>query len=412
MKNLSNKEKSWILYDWANSAYSMTVLSTILPIYFTTMVGDSGITKEVATSYWGYANSIGSLVVAFLSPIMGEMADYIGMKKKFFNIFTFLGIIFTALIAFIPYGSWFLLMVVYLISLIGFSLSNVFYDSFLTDVSTDDRMDKISSLGYAFGYIGSTIPFILCMALIILSQKEILMISVPSATKISFVITALWWYIFTLPMCKNVEQIHGKEYKKIELTKIALNFKKSFLRVKKNRPAFIFLCAYFFYIDGVDTIIRMAASFGTTLGISSTELLIILLVTQFVAFPFAYFYGKLAYRFKGKIMLLVGVGVYIIICVLAFFMKSSAEFWALSILVGSSQGGIQALSRSYFAKIIPKENSSEYFGFYNIFGKFAAIMGPFLVALITQLTGRVQNGVLSLIALFLIGGLLLLKNSG
>lgn len=410
MLRISKKEKSWILYDWANSAFTLTMLTTILPIYFTAMVGQIGLSKEMATSYWGYTNAIASLIVAVLSPFMGGLADYMGVKKKFFTIFSMMGIIFSGMMAFIPYGQWQLLMATYIISLIGFSLSNVFYDSFLTDITTEERMDMISSLGYAFGYIGSTIPFIICMGIIMAAQKSIIPISSITASKVSFFITTMWWLIFTLPMLKNVEQIHGKPYEKYRLKDSIMMLKKSFNKARRNRKAFLFLCAYFFYIDGVDTIIRMAASFGTTVGINSSTLLVILLVTQFVAFPFAIIYGKLAQIFKGKAMLIAGIGVYIVICIFAFFLKSAREFWILSILVGSSQGGIQALSRSYFAKMIPKENSNEYFGFYNIFGKFAAIMGPFLVGIVTQITGDVRNGVLSLILIFIIGGVLLLKN--
>lgn len=410
MLRVSKKEKSWILYDWANSAYTMTMLTTILPIYFTAMVGEVGLSKEMATSYWGYTNAIASLVVAVLSPFMGGLADYMGVKKKFFTVFTLLGIIFSGMMAFIPYGQWQLLIVTYIISLIGYSLSNVFYDSFLTDITSEDRMDMISSLGYGFGYIGSTIPFIVCMGIIMAAQKSIIPISSITASKISFFITTMWWLTFTLPMYKNVEQVHGKPYEKFKPQDSMRKLKESFLRVRKNRKAFLFLCAYFFYIDGVDTIIRMAASFGTAVGIGSSTLLVILLVTQFVAFPFAIIYGKLTQIFKGKAMLIAGIGIYIVICIFAFFLKSAREFWILSILVGSSQGGIQALSRSYFAKMIPKENSNEYFGFYNIFGKFAAIMGPFLVGIVTQITGDVRNGVLSLILIFIVGGVLLLKD--
>lgn len=410
MLRVSKKEKSWILYDWANSAYTMTMLTTILPIYFTAMVGEVGLSKEMATSYWGYTNAIASLVVAVLSPFMGGLADYMGVKKKFFTVFTLLGIIFSGMMAFIPYGQWQLLIVTYIISLIGYSLSNVFYDSFLTDITSEDRMDMISSLGYGFGYIGSTIPFIVCMGIIMAAQKSIIPISSITASKISFFITTMWWLTFTLPMYKNVEQVHGKPYEKFKPQDSMRKLKESFLRVRKNRKAFLFLCAYFFYIDGVDTIIRMAASFGTVVGIGSSTLLVILLVTQFVAFPFAIIYGKLTQIFKGKAMLIAGIGIYIVICIFAFFLKSAREFWILSILVGSSQGGIQALSRSYFAKMIPKENSNEYFGFYNIFGKFAAIMGPFLVGIVTQITGDVRNGVLSLILIFIVGVVLLLKD--
>lgn len=409
MKGITLKEKSWILYDWANSAFSLTILATILPIYFTNMVGESGLSKEIATSYWGYTNSFASLLVAVLSPMMGGLADYMGYKKKFFTIFMLIGVIFTGMMAVVPYGQWIWLMIIYVIAIIGYSLSNVFYDSFLTDICTDERMDTISSLGFAFGYIGSTIPFIFCMVLITLSQKGIIPVGAVTLSKFSFIVTAAWWILFTLPMMKNVNQIHGKEPKKIHILEPFVELKNSFSKIRKNRKAFIFLCAYFFYIDGVDTIIKMATSFGTTLGINSSTLLIILLVTQFVAFPSAIAYGGLAKRIGAKSMLMIGISIYTIICIFAVFMKSAREFWVLSILVGTSQGGIQAISRSYFAKMIPKENSNEFFGFYNIFGKFSTIMGPFLVGITTQITGNVRFGVLSLVILFFVGGVLLFK---
>lgn len=409
MKKFTKKEISWIMYDWANSAFAMTVLSTILPIYFTAMVGHNGISKDIATSYWGYTNAFASTVIAILSPVMGGLADYMGLKKKFFKFFSLTGVIFTGLLAFVPYGQWKILMVTFIISVIGFSLGNVFYDSFLTDICEDERMDHVSAWGYALGYIGSTIPFIICMLFIILAQKKIIPISTITASKISFVITAVWWFVFTLPMFKNVEQVHGKEYQKIEIKKIFIGVYKSFKKVKSHKKAFMFLCAYFFYIDGVDTIIRMATSFGTAIGIGSTTLLVILLVTQFIAFPCAIIYGKLSEKYSAKKMILFGIGIYIFISIFAFFMSTAGQFWVLAILVGSAQGGIQALSRSYFAKIVPKENSNEYFGFYNIFGKFAAIIGPFLVGITTQITGDVRNGVLSLILLFAIGGYLMIK---
>lgn len=411
MLKVSKKERSWILYDWANSAYSMTVTSAILPIYFTSMVTAAGLTEEMATSYWGYTNSLASIVVALLSPALGSLADHMGMKKKLFTIFSFMGIFFTGALAVIPFGQWVPLMITYILTVMGFSLGNVFYDSFLTDVTSEERMDNISSMGFAFGYIGSTIPFIICMAIVVAAQQGIIPISVVTASKISFVLTAIWWFVFTLPMLKNVEQVHGVTGEKYRVADAFKNLKNSFLKIKQNKRAFWFLIAYFFYIDGVDTIIKMAASFGTALGLSSTVLLLVLLFTQFVAFPFAILYGKLAEKYGAKKMIYVGVFIYTIIVIYAYFIKSSFDFWLLAFMVGTSQGGIQAISRSYFAKLVPKENSNEYFGFYNIFGKFAAIMGPFLVGLITQITGDVKNGVLSLIVLFVMGLIFLVVES-
>ncbi len=408
LKKYSKEEISWMLYDWANSAYSMTVLSAILPIYFSGMVVGAGGSAEQATTYWGYTNSFASLIVAFLSPILGAIADHMGMKKKLFVSFSLIGVISTGLLAVVPFGLWKGLMIVYILSSIGFSLGNVFYDSFLTDVSSDERMDRVSSLGFALGYIGSTIPFIICMIFVVLAQKELIPISVVNASRISFVITAIWWFVYTLPMYRDVEQKHGIIGGKINFFDGIKNFGRSFIKIKQHKRVFYFLLAYFFYIDGVDTIIRMATSYGTALGLSSTTLLVVLLFTQFVAFPFSIIYGKLSEKYGAKTMIYVGVGIYTIIVIFAYFITSALHFWIMAFLVGTSQGGIQSISRSYFAKIIPKENSSEFFGFYNIFGKFAAIMGPFLVGLMTQLTGDVKNGVLSLIALFILGVIFLI----
>ncbi|KRQ86905.1 Vacuole effluxer Atg22 like protein [Caloramator mitchellensis] len=405
---LNKTEKSWVLYDWANSAYSMTVTSTILPLYFKMITDNAGIEKNISTAYWGYANSLGTLLLAILAPILGTIADYRGYKKRFFRFFFMMGVLSTALLA-VPKDAWLALLVIYFITLIGFSGANIFYDAFLVDVTDEDRMDRVSTMGYALGYIGSTIPFIICIAIIILAQFNKIPLNVETASRISFIITAVWWGVFTIPMLKNVKQIHFVEIEKNPVVSSFRRIYKTFKEIKKHKTIFVFLIAYFFYIDGVDTIIKMATAYGSDLGISSTSLLIILLATQFVAFPFAILYGKLAEKYTGKFMLFVAIGVYVIICIYAYFIKTALDFWILAMLVGTSQGGIQALSRSYFGKLVPKENSNEFFGFYNIFGKFAAIMGPFLVGIVAQLTGKTNNGVFSIIVLFIIGGFMLVK---
>ena len=409
MSKLNNTEKSWVLYDWANSAYSLVVTSTILPLYFKSAFTSAGGSSSLSTAYWGYANSIGTLIVALLAPILGTLADYKGYKMKFFNVFFLLGIISTAMLAFVPTEFWLLLLVVYVLTSIGFSGSCIFYDAFLVDVTTKERMDYVSSMGFALGYIGSTIPFLLCMAIVMLAQFNIIPLSVTTASQISFVLTAIWWGVFTLPLIRKVNQYHGIEIEKKPIKNSFIRLSKTFKNIKIHKPIFLFLLAYFFYIDGVNTIITMATSYGADLGISSTSLLLILLVTQLVAFPCAIIFGKLAEKYTGKRMLLIGVLIYSGICIYAFFIKTAFDFWVLAMLVGTSQGGIQAISRSYFAKLIPKNNFNEFFGFYNIFGKFAAIIGPFLVGIVTQLTGKTNLGVLSIIVLFVIGGLVLLK---
>lgn len=310
---------------------------------------------------------------------------------------------------FVPEDAPVFLLIVYTLSTIGFFGANVFYDAFLVDVTTEDRMDYVSSMGYGMGYIGSTIPFIICIIVVLLSQNGIIQISVPLACKITFLITALWWGGFTIPLLKNVNQ---KYYVKKQSQIIKNSFKdllNTLRKIKKDKAILLFLSAYFFYIDGVHTIIGMATSYGTDLGISMTALLIILLLTQFVAFPFTIIYGKLSEKYGGKKLILVGIVTYALICCYGYFIKTAVDFWILAMLVGSAQGGIQAISRSYFAKLVPKEKSAEYFGFYSIFGKFAAVLGPFLVGVVTQITGKTNNGIISLIILFIIGGLIMIR---
>jgi MFS transporter, UMF1 family len=407
MNKMSIQEKSWVFYDWANSAYTLLITTAIFPLYFKAAANEAGIAATTSTAYWGYANSIATLLISLFAPFLGTIADYKGVKKKFFTFFFSIGIAFTMLFAVVPNSQWGILLICYVITVIGYAGSNIFYDAFLVDVTVNQRMNQISSKGFAMGYIGSTIPFLISIALIILAQQNMISISVPSASQIAFAITGLWWGIFTIPMLKNVQQIYYIDRVPNPITHSFKRLLKTIIHIKGYRPLFLFLLAYFFYIDGVNTIITMSTTYGSDLGISSTNLLIILFVTQIVAAPFSLLYGKLAERYNTKMMLLIGVFVYIIICIYAYFLNSTLDFWILAMLVASSQGGIQALSRSYFAKLVPKESANEFFGFYNIFYKFAAILGPFLVGFTAQMTGNTNSGVFSLVILFVIGGFIL-----
>ena len=382
---LSREEKSWILVDCGNSAYSMAVTTALLPIMF-------GMFDNVRYSMdLGYFNSIASILVAVLSPVLGAAADYKDKKKRFFVFFTCLGVLATASLAFIPpsSGQWQLLILFFILSAIGFAGSNIFYDAFIVDVTSDERMDKISSLGFAFGYISSVIPFGISLALIFLlgMDKSI-------GYQIGFIITALWWGLLTFPMIKDVKQIH---YVEPEQHPIKNSFKRLAETFKQIRQ----------YNDGVDTIIKMVVPYATAvLGnhtLDTFSLLGILLIIQLIAFPCAIFYGNLAKRLSARTMIIIGIFTYIITCIAAFFLASLWHIFILGAMIGSAQGGIQALSRSYYAKIIPKEKSNEFFGFYNIFGKFSAIMGPTLMSLITAITGNARWSILGIIPLFLIG---------
>jgi MFS transporter, UMF1 family len=403
MKRFTKEENSWMFYDWANSAYSIIITTAVFPLFYKAAAMKAGVSASDSTAYLGYTIAVATFILAMLSPILGTIADYKGLKKRFFTFFFILGLISTATLAFIPSDHWLLLLIFYTLTAIGSSGSNVFYDAFITDVTTEDRMNRVSSRGFGLGYIGSTIPFIISIAIIILAQNEVLPFSTTIASKIAFLITAVWWGVFTIPMLKNVYQRYGIEREPKPIVNSFKRLGNTLKEIRKYRALFLFLLAYFFYIDGVGTIITMSTAYGSDLGITSTNLLIILFATQVVAAPFAILYGRLAERFTGKTMLYVGIGVYIIVCIYAYFLKTTLDFWILAMLVATSQGGIQALSRAYFAKLVPKKNANEFFGFYNIFGKFASIMGPLLVAITAQVTGNSASAVFSLVILFIIG---------
>lgn len=398
---LSREERSWVMVDCGNSAYSMAVTTALLPIIF-------GMFHNVKSSMdLGYFNSIASILVAVLSPILGAIADYKDRKKRFFIFFTFLGVFTTAALAFVPpsSGQWQLLVVFFVLSAVGFAGSNIFYDAFLVDVSGNERMDRVSSLGFAFGYISSVIPFGISLALIFVMGMDKAI-----GYQIGFIITALWWGLLTLPMIRDVKQRH---YIEPEPRPVLNSFKRladTFKHVKQHKVVFIFLCAYFFYIDGVDTIIKMVVPYATSIlggdALDTFTLLGILLIIQIIAFPCAILYGSLAKRFTARTMIIVGIITYIISCIAAFFISSVWHIFILGAMIGSAQGGIQALSRSYYAKIVPKEKSNEFFGFYNIFGKFSAIVGPTVMSLTTTITGNARWSILGIIPLFIIGFLI------
>lgn len=396
-----------MFYDWANSAYSIIITTAVFPLFYKSVATGAGVSEVNSTAYLGYTVAIATFILAMIGPILGTIADYRGLKKKFFFAFFLIGSLSTVSLAFVPDGSWLPLLIIYTITAIGFHGANIFYDAFLVDVTPEEKMDDVSSRGFGLGYIGSTIPFIISIAIILLAGKGVIPISTAVASKLAFVITGIWWFAFTIPMLKNVVQIHAIEREPRILAGSFRRLGDTFKEIKKYRTVFIFLLAYFFYIDGVGTIISMSTAYGSDLGIEPTDLLIVLFVTQVVAAPFAILYGKLAQRFSVKSMLYVGIFVYIIVCIYAFFLSTTLDFWILAMLVATSQGGIQALSRSYFAQLVPKEKSNEFFGFYNIFGKFASVMGPLLLGVTAQLTGSSAYGVFSLIILFIIGGILL-----
>lgn len=405
-------ERNWVMYDVGNSA--LVLLNTsVVPIYFNAI--NTGAHPAELVTAWANAQTIASLVVALLMPILGSLADYAGNKIKFFTGFFLTGLVLCLAQA-IPMSAA-VFLVVYVLCTIGLNSSMTFYDAMLTDVTTDERMDSVSSSGYAWGYVGSTVPFILCIALIF-GGPSILGLDTLTCTRLTFLITGAWWLAFTIPLLRTYKQRFGKEREGGAagvLHNIALTFKgllSTMRRIAHDRVLLVFMVAFFFYIDGVHTVISMATSYGAALGIDSTQLVLALLVTQFVAFPSAIIYGKLAGRVGTLQMIIVAVAAYVgIVLFAAFFLKTAVEFWILAILVGMFQGGVQALSRSYFGKIIPKERSNEYYGFFDIFGRYASVMGTLLVSVVTSLTHDPSLGVLSIGILLVVGLVMLVKLS-
>jgi UMF1 family MFS transporter len=411
LPKMTKEELSWVLYDVGNSAFVLVMVTALMPIFFKDIAAASMSGVE-STANWGFANSAASLILALAAPVLGAMADYRDRKKRFFFFFLYLGLIFTLSLVFVGRGQWLLCLFLFVFARVGWAGANIFYDAFLPDVTVPQRMDLISSRGYAYGYVGSVIPFLLIIGLLQIGGMSGGLPEGP--TRAGFIIVALWWFLLSLPAMKNLRQIH---YLPAEAMPIRQSFRRlwrTFQEIRHYKQPFLFLAAYFFYIDGVDTIISMSTAYGRDLGFGVTLLIVVLLFIQLAAFPFALLFGRMAGRFGARRMIFFGIGVYCLVTFVAFLLPSfdnithkTIAFWALAFLVASSMGGIQALSRSYFCQLIPAEKSAEFFGFYNVFGKFAAITGPFLMAVVGRLTGDSRWGVLSLLLLFIIGAVLL-----
>ena len=397
MKNFLSKftrqELSWMMYDWANSAHSVIVV-TLLPIFFDSVAKFTADSVS-SISTWGYATSIAMAIVALSAPFLGVFGDIRGMRKKLFTVFLLVGVAAVAGLAFTP-GMDFtssptaagrvaaLILVLYILSVVGFNASCIYYDAFLTDVTTEDRMDQVSTLGYGLGYIGgSTIPLLIFLVMNL--------VGVPMLTCLSFIFafTAVWWLVFSVPLLKNCEQKSGKPYEKGDLARSIAGVGRTFVEILRDKAMLVYILAYFFYIDGVHTIIAMSTSYGTNLGLDSTGMMLALLLVQVLGLPFCLLYMKLSARFGARVMVGAGICVYLFICVFGYFMRDLWQFWVLAVLCATSQGGIQALSRSMFGKLIPdKDKAGEYFGFFDIFGKFSSIVGPTLVGLVSSITAN------------------------
>lgn len=396
LKGYTKQEISWMMYDWANSAHSVIVV-TLLPIFFDTVASYTADSVS-SMSTWGYATSIAMAIVALAAPFLGVFGDIRGMRKRLFTVFMALGVVAVALMTFTPLMDFTsstaaagrvagFILVLYILSVIGFDASAIYYDAFLTDITTPERMDRVSTMGYGLGYIGgSTIPLVIFLVMNL--------VGVPMLTCLAviFAITAVWWLVFSLPLLKNCRQTSGKPYEKGDVGRSIRGVGSTIKEIIANKPMLVYILAYFFYIDGVHTVISMATTYGTNLGLDSTGMMLALLLVQVLGLPFCLLYIRLSARFGARFMVGVGICVYMFICVFAFFMRDLWQFWVLAVLCATSQGGIQALSRSMFGKLIPdKDRSGEFFGFFDIFGKFSSIMGPALVGVVSA---AVANGML------------------
>ena len=408
MKDSRKQIISWALYDWANSAFATTVMAAFFPIFFSQYWSYGG-DSAASTFFLGLGNSIESLIVAVCAPVLGAIADRGSYRKRLLIFFAFLGAVMTSALYWVSIGMWPFAMTLYIIANVGFAGANTLYDSLLPSVASEKKVDFVSSLGYSLGYIGGGLLFLLNVLMYLFPSFFGLSDEI-AAVKVSFLMVGIWWIVFMLPLVFFVKEPEGE---KISLgTAVREGFgsvRRTLSSLKNLRNTALFLVAYWCYIDGVDTIIRMATDYGTALGFSSSSLIVALLITQFVAFPSALLYNIFGHRIGVKRALLIAITGYTVIAVFGFFMTSEMQFYILAVCIGLFQGGIQALSRSYYTRLIPQEQSSQFYGFFNMLGKFAAIIGPLLLGIVTLITGEQRFGILSLILLFVIGGVLLNK---
>ncbi len=398
MKNYTPLERAWILYDVGNSAFVL-LISTIIPIYFNYLAEEAGLSSVTYLAYWGYAASAATLAVAVIGPVFGAVADTKNYKKKVFLVSVLVGV--AGCVAMGVAATWLTFLVIFVIARIGYSSSLVFYDSMLHDVTEPERLDDVSSQGYAWGYIGSCIPFIVSLGIVLGAGS--LGLTMQAAMGVSFLLVALWWLLASTPLLRRYRQIHYVEKEPGMAAESFVRLWRTLKELARDRKVLLFLLAYFFYIDGVYTIIDMATAYGTALGLDTTGLLLALLVTQVVAFPSAIAFGKLTKKNRSENLITVCILAYTAIAVYAMFLATQAQFWVLAVCVGLFQGGIQALSRSHFAKLIPPEKSGEYFGILDICGKGASFIGTTLVGVVSQITGSTNMGVSVLAVVFAVG---------
>jgi UMF1 family MFS transporter len=406
---LNKRTLSWAFYDWANSAYTTIVVTSFFPILFGNywFVGSG---SENTTTPLGIANAVGSLTVVLLAPVLGAIADRGGLKKRFLLLFLLLGVLFVSTLSFIGQGDWQLAITIYVLSFIGFTGANVFYDSMLVDISEQEKFDLVSALGFSLGYLGGGIALLGCILFANPASLGFDKVTPVEQIILIFLFTGIWWAVFSLPLLMNVKERKPEVALQLgtAIRQGLIQLAHTFREIRKLKVVFTFLLAYWLYIDGVDTIIAMAADYGRRIGFNQNDLFMAFLITQFVGFPAAIIYGKFGEMIGAKSALLIAIATYIGVTVYGYFMDEVRDFYILAIIVGLVMGGIQSLSRAFFARIIPKNKSAEFFGFYNMIGKLAAVLGPLLMAMVSQLTGNPRLSILSIIVLFIAGGLILL----
>ncbi len=406
------------MYDWANSAFATTVLAAVLPVFFrrvsTAMLPSGG--HQLATSIWGYTSAVSMLLVAILSLILGPVADYGSAKKRFLALFAGIGAVFSSMLALTGAGDWVWTAAFFILAEIGFAVGEVFYDAMLPGIAGPGEIDSVSARGYALGYIGGGILLALNIAMIWFLPKSVVLAGgepVPVlGMQLSFLSVGVWWGAFSVPIFRNVPEIGGENRRILGKNLAVLAFRRlrtTFSEVRRYRELFLFILAFWFYNDGIGTIIKMATAYGDEIGIGLFDLIGALLLTQFVGIPFSLGFGRLAGRIGAKRSILIGLGAYILISIGGFFMTRAVHFWILAGMVGLVMGGTQALSRSLFGAMVPRSKSAEFFGFYNISGKFAGILGPVVFGLVGQIGGTSRLGILSLVFFFVVGGILLMK---
>ena len=416
----------WALYDWANSAFATTVMAGFFPIFFK-QFWSSGADVNVSTAQLGFGNSIASLMVALMAPILGAIADKGSAKKKFLVFFAYLGVLMTAALFLVQEGQWVWAIFVYAMGIIGFSGANVFYDSLLPGIVGEEKIDYVSGLGFSMGYLGGGLLFLINVLMALMPQKFGLA-DAATAVRFSFLSVALWWGLFTFFTIFWVPEKKVASVEKSGQSTVADGFRQftgTFKKIRHLKVVFLFLLAYWFYIDGVDTIIRMAVDYGLSIGFESSDLIVALLIVQFVGFPAALAFGKLGELWSVRKSIYLAIAIYMGITVWGTMMTQKMEFYMLAVVIGLVQGGIQALSRSYYSRLIPKNKAAEYYGFYNMLGKFAVILGPVLMGLVGLIAKRIlmppaptpeqviavgqlasRWGIASILILFIVGAVL------